>query len=108
MKEIQIKERLVSWLLHWLMKNQPNELRAAMKAASDKDAQAIALQTTMLYLDRMGLLHCAMCPQRFGLQRTTIEEERGTARDTYLCVVHYSQAQKLVHANGNGSKLEAV
>jgi hypothetical protein len=100
---LAIKERVASWLLDWLMKNRPEQLRTAMKAATDKDVQAVALQTTMLYLDRMGLLHCAMCPQRYGLRSAVVE-----GRECYLCNAHFSKANQPVHSNGKSAQLEAI
>lgn len=104
-----LKERFSTWLMQWLMKNQPEELRSLIKEASDAKAQSVALQTTMLYLDRLGLGHCALCPQRFGLRRTAIADGSG-AREVYLCNAHYSEALILTHSNGNGAKtkLEAL
>lgn len=92
------------------MKHQPEQLRAIIKTASDQKAESVALQTTMLYLDRMGFLHCAFCPQRFGLQRATIREDSPMHhREVYLCQKHYSEMNTLFHSNGNApSTMEVV
>ena len=44
-------------------------------------AQGLAMETTMQYLAKHGIIHCYKCPERFGLRKIN---------DEYVCPDHVS------------------
>jgi hypothetical protein len=92
--------RLTRWIAQqvfaWLDKHQPETMRARIQYHVERIVPEVAMRSAMAYLDKQKLLHCAACPQRFGLHRATVGE-----RETYLCDKHYSQwqGQKMAEAH---------
>ena len=75
-------------LLEFAMKHQPEHMRKQMDSYAQRLASEVAKRTAMDYLDKMRLLHCVSCPQRFGLHRVEIE-----GVEARLCDMHYAQWQ---------------
>jgi hypothetical protein len=84
--------RLIAWLadkaFDWLDKHQPEKMKRLIQSHVEKIVPEVALRTSMAYLNKQGILHCAACPQRHGLHRAMINK-----REVYLCDKHYSQWQ---------------
>ncbi len=96
------KDWLMDKLCLFVMNHKPERLRAYINKEVTALAQEVSLQASMQYLNRQGFLHCAMCPQRFGLQRAKVVNDKGEQREVYLCHQHYTQSgaartQAVVH-----------
>ncbi len=80
--------------------HRPERLNQLIRKEVERIAQDVSVRSAMQYLDREGLLHCAMCAQRFGLQRAKLQDQAaGRSREVYLCMPHYSQS-KAAHTGG--------
>ncbi len=88
--------RIKDWILDHMAKfvatHKPERLNQLVRAEVTKLASDVAVRTAMQYLDRQGFLHCAMCAQRFGLQRAQLRGDDGLSREVYLCGTHYAQS----------------
>lgn len=102
-KKLEIaKDWIMDKLCLFVMKHKPERLRAYIAKEVNALVQEVSVQASMQYLNRQGLIHCAMCPQRFGLQRAKMVNDKGEKREVYLCVTHYTQSgaartQEVVH-----------
>ncbi len=89
-------DRLKDWFLDklaaFVAKHKPERLNQLVRAEVERLSSDVAIRTAMQYLDRQGFLHCAMCAQRFGLQRAKLMGPEGNGREVYLCSKHYSQS----------------
>lgn len=89
-------DRIKDWILDhmavFVATHRPERLNALIRKQVETLASDVSVRTAMQYLDRQGFLHCAMCAQRFGLQRAKLMESEGQSREVYLCMKHYAQS----------------
>jgi len=92
--------RFKAWLADkafvWLSQNQPERMKSVIQKHVEEIVPKVAMHSTMAYLDKQKLLHCAACPQRYGLHHVLVNE-----REVYLCDRHYShwQSQQMAEAH---------
>jgi hypothetical protein len=88
--------RLSNWILDRMARfvaiHKPERLNQLIRDEVQKLSSGVAIRASMEYLDKQGFLHCAFCPQRFGLQRATLQDDKGKSREVKLCMKHYSQS----------------
>jgi hypothetical protein len=88
----QLKDWILNQLCLFVAKHKPERLNSLIKSEVERLSSEVAIRASMEYLNREGILHCAFCPQRMGLQRARLQPEDGKAREVYLCMKHYSQS----------------
>jgi hypothetical protein len=79
------------FLAEVVFKYRPAYLEKRLNAEVMKLASEMAVRTSMAYLDKEQLLHCAMCAQRFGLRMSKVKYG-DRIRDVYLCPNHLKNA----------------
>ncbi len=89
--------RIWDWFLDklacFVATHKPERLNQLVRAEVERLSSDVAVRTAMQYLDKQGLLHCALCAQRFGLQRAQLNDQAGKrTREVYLCTKHYTQS----------------
>ncbi len=88
----KLKDWILDRLAEFVATHKPERLNALVRDEVSRIAQDVSVRSAMKYLDREGFLHCAMCAQRFGLQRAQMMTEAGNKHEVYLCNKHYSQS----------------
>ncbi len=88
----KLKDWILDHLCQFVAKHKPERLNALVAAEVKRLSSEVAVRASMEYLDKQGFLHCAFCPQRFGLQRAVLQDEQGQKREVKLCMKHYAQS----------------
>jgi len=87
-----LKDWILDKLAQFVATHKPERLNQLVRAEVQRLASEVSVRTAMQYLDKQGFLHCGMCAQRFGLQRTQLKNEAGETKEVYLCSKHYAQS----------------
>lgn len=89
-------DNLTDWVLDklacFVAKHRPERLNKLVRQEVERLSSEVAVRTAMSFLDKQGFLHCALCAQRYGLQRAQLKNEAGVTREVYLCMKHYTQS----------------
>lgn len=92
MKKLWIKTKLlVSWLCLRVVCNWcPQELKRVVDEEANARASVISREIVMKYLEKNGLLHCYVCPSRFGLIKKELMQDDGHSMEVFLCPTHHA------------------
>jgi len=88
----RLKDAILDKLACFVATHKPERLNQLVRGEVERLASDVAIRTAMQYLDKQGFLHCAMCAQRYGLQRAQLKTEKGETREVYLCMKHHAQS----------------
>jgi hypothetical protein len=97
-------DRLGNLAVWYLRGWQPVRLEMFIQQEAQKQAAIISRQVVMQYLDHQRMLHCYVCPTRYGLIKRIFEKDDGSRQEVYLCPAH----QRPHETNGSGPQAVAA
>ena len=82
---------ILLWMARIVLKYKPKLLEEKLNAEVMRMSSELSIRTSMAFLDKEGLMHCAFCAQRFGLRLEKVNYGE-KIREVYLCQNHLSKA----------------
>ena len=95
MKSIKKKvlDQIAEWAIVYLGFHAPERLTLFVNDRARAIAQETAMRVSMEFMNRQGLLHCALCAQRHGLRYAELNMD-GEIRRVLVCQTHYNAAAR--------------